>query len=81
MPDDWIALDKLEHFISCAIIVIVSYSLICRWPLLHPHRLILSFCIGIIAGSAKELGDELQVRSIKSDDLGSFSSLGTPSMP
>ncbi|GAX73951.1 hypothetical protein CEUSTIGMA_g1401.t1 [Chlamydomonas eustigma] len=61
MPDDWIALDKLEHFFSCAIIVIASYGLICRWPSLHPHRLVLSFCIGIIAGTAKELGDELQL--------------------
>ena len=64
-PDDdfWFALDKLEHFILCALTCVLAYWVCTRVERLKPYRISLSFSTGIIVGLAKELGDFLQVGS------------------
>jgi hypothetical protein len=59
--DDWIAADKLQHFVSCGLISAISYISASLFRRSHQYRLSLGACLGCIVGLTKELGDYLQV--------------------
>jgi hypothetical protein len=55
--DHFLAIDKLEHFLACALATLALYVVSNRVEKLHPYRIILSFCGGLLIGAAKEFGD------------------------
>ncbi|BBN15800.1 putative lipoprotein [Marchantia polymorpha subsp. ruderalis] len=56
MGDDWLALDKVEHFASCFLITAVVVHLAGRTRL-RKWRIMVGALVGLVAGAAKEAGD------------------------
>lgn len=64
LDDPWIALDKLEHLVFCAFIVVATYVVCLR--LITSNRAVslsAAVLLSLLAAGAKELGDYLHVRS------------------
>jgi hypothetical protein len=59
--DNWLALDKLEHVVFCAVVVAVSHYGLKRWCPSYPFAVLASFLVGLLAGCIKEFGDFLGV--------------------
>jgi hypothetical protein len=59
--DRWLAPDKLGHFSSCMLITLVAYAVTRRSERWGRHRFAAGAAAGLVAGSAKEAGDGLQV--------------------
>jgi hypothetical protein len=59
--DPWFALDKLEHFLFCAVIVGASYAGLFRLGCNRTVSLSVAVLLSIVAAGGKELGDYLQV--------------------
>ncbi|XP_052626428.1 uncharacterized protein LOC111892216 [Lactuca sativa] len=59
--DDWLAYDKLQHFLLCFSITFISSSLASRTPyaLLRRRSISLGCILSLLVGAAKELADEL----------------------
>jgi hypothetical protein len=64
LSDPWLAVDKLQHLVACAAIVLAVY-----WALAKPlsgrkgARLALAVIASLVFAGGKELGDYLHVRS------------------
>eukprot|EP01018_Ginkgo_biloba_P034150 Gb_28023 [translate_table: standard] len=63
--DDWIAMDKLQHFVVCFFIVIITAYAIRRRlspsKRLHKWATWVGCIFSLMAGAVKELGDEMGV--------------------
>jgi hypothetical protein len=59
--DPWFALDKLEHFLFCAVVVGASYAGLFRLGCNRTVSLSVAVLLSIVAAGGKELGDYLQV--------------------
>lgn len=59
--DPWLALDKLEHFLFCASIVVASYAALYRLGCNRSVSLSVAVLLSLVAAGGKELGDYLQV--------------------
>lgn len=59
--DDWLAYDKLQHFLLCFFITIISSSLASRSPysLLRRRSISVGCILSLFVGAAKEVADEL----------------------
>lgn len=59
--DDWLALDKLEHFVGCGLATAFTWWLIRRFggPRPRAHALLAAVTVGIAVGIFKEVGDWL----------------------
>ncbi|MFS7992528.1 hypothetical protein Hanom_Chr12g01083301 [Helianthus anomalus] len=59
--DDWLALDKLQHFILCfTITIIVSFpASLTKYSLIRHHNISIGCVLSLTAGAAKEFADEL----------------------
>jgi uncharacterized protein YfiM (DUF2279 family) len=71
MPDDWLAADKLQHFVACFVITALAYAGLGQGPKgaqpgvavpSHKRRLGLSCAAGLAVGMLKELLDAADVR-------------------
>uniref|UniRef100_A0A383WD71 VanZ-like domain-containing protein n=1 Tax=Tetradesmus obliquus TaxID=3088 RepID=A0A383WD71_TETOB len=58
--DPWLALDKLEHFLFCASIVLASYAALYRLGCNRSVSLSVAVLLSLVAAGGKELGDYLQ---------------------
>lgn len=58
MADDWIGMDKLEHFGICFLIVILS-ALILRRTAMQRWSTSIACILSLTAGAAKEVGDQM----------------------
>jgi len=58
LEDPWIALDKLEHLVFCAAVVLAVYCLsVLKLNLSKKTSLVFGVLISLAAASVKELGD------------------------
>ncbi|KAK9066314.1 hypothetical protein SSX86_013635 [Deinandra increscens subsp. villosa] len=59
--DDWLANDKLQHFLLCfSITLLVSFlASRAKYSLLRRHSISIGCIISLTAGAAKEFADEL----------------------
>ncbi|KAL8230419.1 hypothetical protein R6Q57_000197 [Mikania cordata] len=59
--DDWLAHDKLQHFLLCfSITIIVSFlASRTRYAILRRHSISVGCILSLTAGAAKEFADEL----------------------
>ncbi|KAG6541486.1 hypothetical protein Mapa_017160 [Marchantia paleacea] len=56
MGDNWLALDKVEHFAACFLITSLVAHLAGRTRL-RRWRIMVGALVGLVAGAAKEAGD------------------------
>jgi hypothetical protein len=59
--DPWLALDKLEHVLFCAVIVGACYAGLYRLGCNRTVSLSVAVLLSLVAAGGKELGDYLQV--------------------
>ncbi|GLC41568.1 hypothetical protein PLESTB_000701100 [Pleodorina starrii] len=59
--DDWFGLDKLEHFVLCGLLTLVTYLVLRRVYWGYRARFTFSILAGLIVGLLKELGDYLRL--------------------
>ncbi|ERN07823.1 hypothetical protein AMTRI_Chr08g204260 [Amborella trichopoda] len=59
--DDWLALDKAYHFLFCFFIVVFVSQMakFSRNPLVRRRGIWLGSLLSLVAGAAKEIGDEM----------------------
>nr|GEX01600.1 hypothetical protein CTI12_AA203070 [Tanacetum cinerariifolium] len=59
--DDWLATDKIQHFVSCFLITIIVSIIASRTPysLIQRHSISLASIFSLTVGAAKEVADEL----------------------
>nr|GFB95679.1 60S ribosomal protein L7-1 [Tanacetum cinerariifolium] len=59
--DDWLASDKIQHFVLCFLITIIISILASRTPysLTRRHSISLASIVSLTVGAAKEVADEL----------------------
>lgn len=83
MADPWFRLDKLEHFLGCAILQIGLLLLLekklARYTTYPPAHHLTAFALTFLAGLAKELGDkaglwygQFSLRDLLADVLGAL---------
>ncbi|KAJ7290868.1 hypothetical protein O6H91_01G148900 [Diphasiastrum complanatum] len=59
--DDWVAIDKAQHFLACLAITILVSLALGSSPLLRRWRILIGCMVGVMVGAAKEAGDELKM--------------------
>ncbi|GJX04565.1 retrotransposon protein, putative, ty3-gypsy subclass [Tanacetum coccineum] len=59
--DDWLASDKIQHFVLCFLITIIVSIIASRTPysLIRRHTISLASIVSLTVGAAKEVADEL----------------------
>ncbi|GJV87153.1 hypothetical protein Tco_0785308 [Tanacetum coccineum] len=59
--DDWLASDKIQHFVLCFLITIIVSIIASRTPysLTRRHTISLASIVSLTVGAAKEVADEL----------------------
>ena len=62
--DSWIALDKVQHFAVCALLVIAGHLGAINSSKYYRYRIILAVAPAAIVAAGKELGDYLQVATV-----------------
>ncbi|PWA79766.1 hypothetical protein CTI12_AA203070 [Artemisia annua] len=59
--DDWLATDKIQHFVLCFLITIIISILASRtrYSLIRRHNISIGCIVSLTVGAAKEAADEL----------------------
>ena len=73
--DDWLAIDKLEHFVACACVVFLLHLALTRLHLWEGFRLMFAGSVAAVAAGGKEFGDHMGVSRHSRQELLAFVSV------